>query len=133
MQNEKNTDDNNVVMWACIGKDTQKWQRKQVDGVYEDLCKEIKKDNQRFKVCPGKKNVLLGNVCKKSVIAKKNGTEVLVKQCGDEAEQWEIAKCHRYKADGAWMRECGKNHLEKVDGSGLKATLKNTEKTAHKI
>jgi hypothetical protein len=25
MQNEKNTDDNNVVMWACIGKDTQKW------------------------------------------------------------------------------------------------------------
>jgi hypothetical protein len=83
--------------------------RVQVEGDYEELCKDFVKAGGRYRKCPGKADKYLGKHCIRSV-EKKKGKEILVKKCGKET--WEIAKCHRYRQKGQTFRKCGEEHLE---------------------
>jgi len=113
--NNENKDNINVNFWMCIDKETQKWERVAVPGSYEELCKDVTRKGERYRVCPGKKDQHLGHHCVRTVILKA-GTETLVKKCGKET--WEIAKCNRYQQKGQWFRQCGEDHLEQVEDGG---------------
>jgi len=115
--NNENKDEIYINFWPCIsGKETQKWNRVAVKGDYDELCTEFlnKKEGMRYKKCPGKKDVKLGEHCIRTVI-QKHGKDILVKQCGkDGKKQYEIAKCKTYQEKGEWYQECGKSHLKKL-------------------
>lgn len=116
--NHVNKDNINVVWWNCVGKPTQKWERKAIRDPYEDLCKDVSENGKRLRRCPGKKDKFLGEACKNQVEIRR-GKEILVKKCGDKT--WEIVTCKREKTKGVWYRKCGKNNVTKV-ASGAVST-----------
>jgi len=115
--NNENKDEVHLTFWPCTdGKDTQKWTRVPVPGAYEELCKEVTKNQKRFKQCPGKNDEYLGPKCKRHV--ERVGTnEMLVKKCPGQPDI-EIHSCERYQEKGSWFRKCGEDHLESVKNGG---------------
>ena len=94
--NNENKDEVHLTFWPCTdGKDTQKWERVAVQGSYEELCKEVTKNQKRYTQCPGKNDKYLGPKCTRHV--ERIGTaEKLVKKCPGHADV-EIHSCHRFQ------------------------------------